>query len=283
MPGDDLGKIRKATTLGVDCICMDFEDGVAPNRKSEARNTVIEAMNSLDFHNSERLVRINAVGSGFESDDLKTALPLRPDGIVIPKVDDAHQIHLVSQAISSFETQEGWSPGGIRLIVVVESARAIVNLPLIVSADLRLDAIIFGAEDFASDLGAIRTKDAWEVFYARSAVVTYASAHDLQAIDMVYIDFQDIEGLKREAIKGAQMAFSGKQVIHPNQVAPVQEAFTPSNDAIDYAVKVISTFKEKQLAGIGAFALNGRMIDAPIVKHAERVITLAKAAGKIPL
>jgi len=283
MPGDDLGKIRKATTLGVDCICMDFEDGVAPNRKSEARNTVIEAMNSLDFHNSERLVRINAVGSGFESDDLKTALPLRPDGIVIPKVDDAHQIHLVSQAISSFETQEGWSLGGIRLIIVVESARAIVNLPHIVSADLRLDAIIFGAEDFASDLGAIRTKDAWEVFYARSAVVTYASAHDLQAIDMVYIDFQDIEGLKREAIKGAQMAFSGKQVIHPNQVAPVQEAFTPSDDAIDYAVKVISTFKEKQLAGIGAFALNGRMIDAPIVKHAERVITLAKAAGKIPL
>jgi citrate lyase subunit beta-like protein len=112
-------------------------------------------------------------------------------------------------------------------------------------------------------------------------VVTYAAAYDLQAIDMVYIDFQDIEGLRREAEQGARMAFSGKQIIHPNQVAPVQEAFTPSDEAIAYALRVQQAFEKHQKAGKGAFALDGKMIDAPIMKSAQRVLALARAAGKI--
>jgi citrate lyase subunit beta-like protein len=165
--------------------------------------------------------------------------------------------------------------------VVVETALGIVNLAQIVAADPRLQAVIFGAEDFAGDIGATRTKDAWEVFYARSAVVTHASAYGLQAIDMVYIDFHDLQGLRQEALAGARLAFAGKQVIHPNQVAPVQEAFTPSAEAIAYAQRVIQAFEENQQAGKGAFALDGKMIDAPIIKAAERVIALAGAAGKL--
>jgi citrate lyase subunit beta-like protein len=281
MPGDDMRKIRKATTLGVDSICMDMEDGVATSRKNEARLTIAEALRTLDFNKSERLARINPVGSGLELQDLNEVLPAQPDGIVIPKVEYSEQIHWVSELITATERQNGWPARGICLLVVVETARGIVNLPQIASADPRLEAIIFGAEDFASDIGATRTPEGSEIFYARSAVITHAGAFGLQAIDMVYIDFTDIEGLRREALQGAHMAFAGKQVIHPNQVTPVQECFTPSDNAITHAMYIMEAFMKHQEAGVGAFALDGRMIDAPIVKSAERVLALAQAAGKI--
>jgi citrate lyase beta subunit len=288
-PGDDLHKIQKATTLGVDCVCMDMEDGVALNRKAEARQIIVQALRSLEFGRSERLARINPVGSGLERADLEAVLPAHPDAIVIPKVEFAEQIHWVSQFISKFEKSSGWkTPSGdsvgqhtgIPLLAGVETARGIINLREIVSADERLEAVIFGAEDFAGDIGATRTSQGGEVFYARSAVVTYAAAYGLQAIDMVQIDFRDSARLYQEALEGAHMAFAGKQVIHPSQVEPVQRAFTPSDEAIARAQRILQAFEEHQQLGRGAFALEGQMIDAPIVRAAERVLALARAAGK---
>lgn len=281
MPGDELRKIQKAALSGVDCACMDMEDGVALNRKSEARQVILEALKTVEFGRTERLARINAVGTGFEQDDLTTVLPGRPDGIVIPKLEYAEQVRWVSGAIANYEELYGWPAGAIKLLVVVETARGIINLKEIAASDPRLEGIIFGAEDFAGDIGATRTKEGWEVFYARSAVVAHAAAFGLQAIDMVYIDFQDTEGLRRESLEGARMAFAGKQIIHPNQIAPVQEAFTPSAEAIAYAQRVKQAFDENQAAGKGAFALDGKMIDAPILKTAEKVLMLAQAAGKL--
>ncbi len=280
-PGDDRHKIEKAATLGVDCICMDIEDGVAPNRKVEARAQICAALLEINFSGTERLVRINAVGSGLEQDDLSAVLSSHPDGIVIPKVADADPLKWVSGRIAAVERQHGWPPGGIYMIAIVESARGIIHLSQIASADTRLQALVFGAEDLASDIGASRTAEAWEVFYARSALVTHAAAYDLQAIDMVYVDFHDSVGLRREAEFGAQMGFSGKQIIHPNQVAPVQAAFTPSDEAILQAQRIIQAARENEQAGRGAFALDGKMVDAPIIKEAERVLEKARAAGKI--
>jgi citrate lyase beta subunit len=281
MPGDDMRKIQKATTLGVDCVCMDMEDGVALNRKIEARQTIAEALRTLDFAGSERLARINPVGSGLEAEDLEAVIHARPDGIVIPKVEFGEEIRWVSGQIGAAEDLHGWPKGEVRLLVVVETARGIVNLAQIAGADPRLEAIIFGSEDFAGDIGATRTRQGWEVFYARSAVVTYAAAHGLQAIDMVYLDFHDSQRLYEEALQGAQMAFAGKQIIHPNQVEPVQRAFTPTDEAIDQALRLMEAFQKHQQDGVGAFALDGKMVDAPIFKAAERVLSLARAAGKL--
>jgi citrate lyase beta subunit len=282
MPGDDLKKIHKATTLDVDCVCMDMEDGVAVNRKIEARQTIVEALKTLDFGRSERLARINAVGTGLEEADLLTVLPARPHGIVIPKVQEAEQIRWVDRQIEGFIALGGFSEEvQISLLVVVETALGILNLKEIATASPRLKAIIFGAEDLAGDIGAVRTQSGWEVFYARSTVVTHAAAYNLQAIDMVYIDFKDQVGLEAEAVQGMHMGFSGKQIIHPNQVKPVQGAFTPTDEAIKDAHRVMEAFASSQTAGFGAFALDGKMIDAPIVKAAERVLARARAAGKI--
>ncbi|MFH2039418.1 MAG: CoA ester lyase [Chloroflexota bacterium] len=280
VPGDDRHKIEKALTLNVDCICLDMEDGVALNRKQEARLSILSALHELDFGSSEKLVRINPVGSGLEADDLAAILPAHPDGIVIPKVENARQVAWVNGQVESVELTQGWPLNSIRLIVDVETARGMLNLAEIAEQP-RLDAIIFGAEDFAADIGAIRTSEAWEVFHARSAIVIAAAANGLQAIDMVSIDFKDMDKLRVEALFGAQLGYAGKQVIHPNQVAPVQEAFSPDQAAIQHAQRIVDSFEASLKYGKGAFALDGsKMIDMPLVKAARSVLLRASAAEK---
>ena len=280
MPGNDMKKIEKAATLGADCACLDLEDGVALNRKEDARATIARALRTLAFGNTERLARINPFGSGLESDDLAAIMPGKPDGIVIPKVQDAAQIKWVSQWIAAYERSQGWQVGGIYLLAMIESARAIVNLPHIAGADARLQALLFGADDFAADVGAVRTRAGNEVFYARSAIVTAAAAFGLQALDQVFIDFQDAAGLARETQEAKELGYSGKQVIHPNQVAPVQNIFAPTEAEIIWARRVIQAADANQKAGAGAFALDGKMIDGPTIKSAERVMARARAAGR---
>ncbi len=280
MPGDDWKKITKALTLGVDCICMDMEDGVAVNKKAEARATIAKALRELDFGKNEKLARINAVGSGMEKEDIEAVLPYRPDGIVIPKMESLEQIQWAHEIIEAAELKNGWPMNSIRVVVGVETAKGILNLKEIASHP-RLDALIFGGEDFAASVGATRTRDAVELLYARQAVVTAAAAFGLQAIDIVTIDFKDIEALRKESEFGAQLGYTGKQIIHPAQVEPVQAAFTPNNEAIAHAKRIVETFEARQKEGKGAYALDGKMIDMPFLKNAQKVLDRAKAAGKI--
>jgi citrate lyase beta subunit len=165
------------------------------------------------------------------------------------------------------------------MLVGVETAKGILNLKEIASHP-RLDGIIFGGEDFAASIGATRTKEAWELFYARSAVVTACAAYGLQAIDIVTVEFRDLDRLREESQFGARLGFTGKQIIHPAQVGPVQEAFTPDDAAIDYARRVVETFEAHQSEGRGAYELDGKMIDMPLLKAAQKVLDRAKAAGK---
>ena len=280
MPGDDWKKITKALTLGVDCICMDMEDGVALNRKAEARATIAKALQELDFGASEKLARINAVGSGLEEDDIQATLAYRPDGIVIPKVESLEQIQWGSELIEAAELGNGWPLNSVRMLVGVETAQGILNLKEIASHP-RLDGIIFGGEDFAASIGAKRSESAVELLYGRQAVVTACAAYGLQAIDIVTIDFKDIARVRREAEFGAGIGFSGKQVIHPDQVAPVQEAFTPADESIAYAKRLVEAFELHQKEGKGAFALDGQMVDMPLLKNAQKVLDRARAAGKV--
>ncbi len=281
VPGDDERKISKAVNLGADSVCLDIEDGVAINRKDAARETIAQALRGLDFGRSERLVRVNPVDMELIAEDLQAVLPARPDGILVPKVQSAQQVAWVCEQISTMERQNGWPAGGIALLVLIETALGVVNLKEIASANPRLQALIFGAEDLAGNIGAVRSRAGWEIFYARSAVVTHAAAYGLQAIDMVWMDLHDLDGLREESLQGARMAYTGKQIIHPNQVEPVQEAFTPSDELVAQAMRVIEAARQHQDAGKGAFALDGKMVDAPVVKAAERILERARAAGKI--
>ena len=280
MPGNDRYKIEKALTLDVDCICMDMEDGVALNRKTEARRISAAALRELTFGRSEKLARINAVGSGLEMEDIEAVLPSRPDGIVVPKVESLEQIQWVSGKIEAAELAHGWPVNSIRMLVGVETAKAILNLKEIASHP-RLDGLIFGGEDYAASVGAVRTPEGMELLYGRSAVVTAGAAFGLQAIDMVTIDFRNLETVRREAAFGAQLGYTGKQVIHPAQVGPVQEAFTPNDESIEKARRLVEAFGAHQKDGKGAFALDGKMIDMPLVKAAQNLLARARSAGRI--
>jgi citrate lyase beta subunit len=271
-------KMEKAAASGADCVCLDLEDGVAENMKTEARQSIAAALGKLDFGRSERMVRINAFASGRTLDDLAAILPTRPDAILLPKVSEAGQIAEIDAFMRKTENARGWTPDSIALVVIVESARGIINLAAIcaqVETSPRFQGIVFGAEDFAADMGATRTAEASELLYARSAVVTHCVAFGLQAIDLVTVNFKDADLLEREATRGAQMGYTGKQVIHPAQVEPVQRIFTPSQAEVERALLMLNNAKEFAAQGKGAFALDGEMIDRPVIKRAELVLARA--------
>lgn len=283
MPGDSMRKIKKAAGLNVDSIVMDLEDSVALSQKEQARRTINEALTTLDFGRSERLVRLNAVDTPFWQVDLDATIEAHPDGYVIPKVETAAQVQRVSQYLNQAEAQRDWSPKSVRLLVIVESALGIMNLKEIAQAGSRLAALMFGAEDLAGDIGARRTRQGWEVFYARSAVVTAAAAYGLQAIDMVLVDFKDEARLEEECIAARNLGYEGKMAIHPRQVAVINRLFAPSAEEIEQARRLVEAHRQHQAAGSGVFALEGKMVDMPLVKAAERVLEKARAAGLLDL
>ncbi len=279
VPGSDPHKMEKAASSGADCVALDLEDGVAENRKDEARSLIQKALSNLDFEGSERLVRLNAFSTGRTEADLQEVLSGKPDGVLLPKVDSADQVARIDLLLDAAEKQAAGSGYKIALIVLVESALGILNLREICQASSRLQAVIFGSEDFLVSIGTKRTPDATEVAYARSAIVVTTAAYGLQAIDMVQVNFKDLELVEKEARIGSALGFSGKQIIHPAQIAPVQQAFTPSADEIKHALEVVRSAEVFNAQGRGAFAMESLMVDAPVVKRAENVLARAKAAG----
>ena len=282
MPGDSRSKIEKAITLNVDSIIMDLEDGVALNRKAEARATIAAALSELSFGRTEKLVRLNPVGGSLWSDDFEATISAHPDGYVLPKVESAADVRAVSTALVEAETTYGWESGSIILLALVETARGIVNLREIAESDPRLVALAFGAEDLASDIGAIRTPEGWEGFYARSALVLHAKANNLQAIDTPFVRLDDEEGLIKETRAALHMGYTGKLAIHPKQIAPIHTVFTPTEKEIEAAQRLIDAHDAHQSSGSGVFQLDGKMVDMPMIRAAESVLARARAAEREP-
>lgn len=278
MPGDSQHKIRKAAQMDVDAVVMDLEDGVALSQKAVARQTVCEALQTVDFGRTTRYVRLNPVESDFFADDLAATLPGKPAGYVLPKVASAVSLQQLGDELDRAEDNYGWPRNSIALLAIIESALGVMNLAQIAQASPRLIALLFGAEDLAGDLGAIRTKEGDEVAYARSALVVAAAAYRLLAIDMVYFDLNDLAGFEQECIVARRFGYTGKMVIHPKQVAIANRIFAPSPAEIAQAERIILAYQTHQQAGVGAFELDGRMVDLPVVRAAERILQRAKRA-----
>lgn len=272
MPGDDRRKIEKGAALDVDAIIMDLEDGVALDRKDAARQTTASALRELDFGRTETLVRINPVTTDLRQADLASVLDDHPDGIVIPKVESAAQVAQVSEQIAFHEMLNGWREGEIVILAILESALGILNAREIAASNPRLVALCFGAEDLAADIGAIRTSGMSEVATARSLVVLTAKAYGLQAIDTPYTVLGDTDGLIAETNTALHMGYTGKLAIHPNQIAPIQTGFTPTNEQIERARRLIAAHDDHQRSGVGVFAFEGRMIDMPMIRAAQQII-----------
>jgi citrate lyase subunit beta-like protein len=264
MPGDDRRKIEKGIATCPDCVIMDMEDGVAASRKVEARHSIVAAIKELDFGGIERVVRINALDSGLAEDELAALVAAPPDAVLVPKIESAEQVAWARH----------YMPPSSALLIMIETAKAIVNLKEIAAAP-GLSALVFGAEDLIASVGGVRTQSNHEVQYARSAVAVYAAAFGLQALDQVYVNFSDDDGLRAESRAALEMGYSGKTAIHPRQIVPINEAFTPSESEVARAETIVRAFRDHQASGSGAFAFEGKMVDMPVVRAAEAVLVRA--------
>jgi citrate lyase beta subunit len=264
LPGDDRRKIEKAISTAPDSIIMDLEDGVAVSKKAEAREVVLQAISELGFGKCERIIRINALDTEFANDDIETVGKAKPDALIIPKVEAPENVAHVVDRI----------PFVIPVIAMIETAKAIMNIKEIAAAP-SLAALCFGAEDYIASVGGVRTQSNHEVAYARSTVPMCASVFNLQALDMVYVNFKDEAGLRAETRAALELGYNGKTAIHPNQIAPINETFTPSKEEIDRAQKLLNAFNENQAKGAGAFAYEGKMVDMPVIRAAQKVLARA--------
>ena len=275
VPGTSMKMMTKAAGLEVDSVCLDLEDAVALGQKEEARGLVAQALAELDFGRTERCVRINEAGSDLARADLEAILPLHPDAIILPKVDSPDALLWADEMLLEAETRHGWPIGGIALIALIETAMGVVRLADIAASTPRLQALAFGAEDLMADVGGKRTSSNREVAYPRSAVAITAAAFGLQALDQVFVAYKDLDGFRAEAEEAAILGYQGKQVIHPAQAQVAQEVFTPSEEEIAYAQRVLEAMREAEARGEGVFALDGKMVDGPMIKAARRVLARA--------
>ena len=276
-PGTERRKIDKASQLSPDGVIIALEDAAALSMKVEARECTARALRELDFGQSERLVRVNPRTSGLMADDLAVTgvAGSLPDTFVLPKVECAADITAAADLLGPLETASGVAQGTTRLIAIIESALGVVNLREIATAHPRLVALIFGAEDLCGDIGATRSPAGDEVAYARSAVVIHAAAADLQVIDTPFVDLHDEAGLVAETVKAMGMGYTGKLAIHPKQVGPITDVFTPTPQEIEAAQELVAAHESHQKAGRGVFALDGKMVDMPMVRAALRVLSRA--------
>ncbi len=276
MPGDSARKIEKSLSLPVDTVILDLEDGVAQNRKEEARATVTQALMTLDFGRRERIVRVNSLASGLVEREVQATAAGRPQGFLLPKVENASDLLALDHLLSLAEDAQEMARNSFRLLAMIETALGVMNLRDICQATPRLDALIFGAEDLAASTGAIRTKSSWEVFYARSAVVTAAGAYGLQPIDCVFVNLQDAPGFEADCTFARQLGYVGKTLIHPNQVEAANRIFAPAPAEVEWAERLVSAFQSHQQSGAGAFAFEGKMVDMPILRSAQRILERAQ-------
>jgi citrate lyase subunit beta-like protein len=284
VPGVDERKIEKSKSIGADAVVLDLEDGVALDRKDDARDLVVQTLlhDSSTFGRSEVCVRINGLDTKeLALRDLQAILPLKKvQAIVIPKVESAADVQFVSRMMDALTTT---SNSDIRILAAIESAVGMMNLRDIAAAcPERLDALIFASEDYCADLELIRTTpNATELLHARSQIVLAAKAYGLQAIDMVHIDFRNLNGLALECQQGREMGFTGKQAIHPIQVETIHQAFSPSRKDVDFATRVVQEYEAAIGVGKGACEVDGIAVDAPVYKWAIKILRRAEIAGML--
>ncbi|MFO8051672.1 MAG: CoA ester lyase [Thermoplasmatota archaeon] len=279
VPGNNPKMIPPAGLYGADVISLDLEDSVGPDFKIDARMLVSEALKVVDFgQNVEVTVRINPVDTPWGKWDIKQIVCERLDGIYIPKVETSEDVILVDELVTDMEEKKGLDIGRIKIFATMETAKGILNAPEIASCSKRLEGITIGAEDLTADLGGERSADGLAIHTARQMVVLSAKAAGIQAIDTVYSDFKDMDGLRKETLMIKKMGFDGKACIHPTQIEIIHECFNPTREEIDYSVKVKNAIKEAKEKGSGVIALGRKMIDRPIVIRAEKILARAEAA-----
>lgn len=274
IPGNSPKLMINAGIHSADGIILDLEDSVAPEKKDEARYLVRNALRSVNFYGAERMVRINQIPGGLV--DLKYIVPYNVNCILIPKCETPDQIEQVGEKIGEILNKKEHA---IHLMPIIENALGVIHAYNIASASQHIVAIAIGLEDYTADIGTQRSEDGVESFYARSAIVNAAAAAGIQAIDSVYSDVSNMEGLQLQVLKSKALGFSGMGCIHPRQIEVINRGYLPEKDEIEKAKTIVLAYEEAQRNGSGVTALGSKMIDFPVVKRAMTVLNIALDNG----
>ena len=272
LPGNEPKFFINAGLHSPDGIILDLEDSVAHSEKDAAQLLVRNALRSVDFYGAERMVRINQIPFGLN--DLKFIIPHSVNVILIPKCESADQITEIEQEVHRLKRLHKIK-NEIYFMPILESALGIMKAYELATASGHNCALAVGLEDYTADLGTQRTNEGRESFFARSMLINAAKAAGIQAIDTVFSDVADMEGLRQSVLEAKALGFEGKGCIHPRQVQVVHEAFAPTHDEVEKAKKIVLAFEEAEKKGLGVVSLGTKMIDPPVVKRAQRTIELA--------
>jgi citrate lyase subunit beta/citryl-CoA lyase len=283
-PGNRPRFVEKVARCGADAVILDLEDAVPIAQKEASRHAVREALTAIS--NCPVYVRINplvaatAFSQAIGAADLGAIVCGALAGVILPKTERAADAQQAESILTSLERERGLAPGGIDLIPIIETARGVHQAFHIASAGTRINRMAFGAGDFTRDIGVRWSRREVESQYARSALVVASRAAGIEApLDSVWIDIRDLRGLTRSARMAKQLGFQGKMAIHPTQVEPINTAFSPTLQEIEYAKRVVAVFEAAEAAGEASIQLDGQMIDYPIVEAAQRILNMANTLG----
>ncbi len=288
VPGDNAAKLAKAGGGGADALIIDLEDSVAAGRKREARETVAAflagrpAIAPGALASPRLYVRVNDLESGDTEADLDAALSDALSGIILPKAKSGKNVRQLSKLLDGAETKSGLHLGTTAIIVIAtETPQAVLNMGSFTETSIRLQGLTWGAEDLATAIGAIVNRNQEGAYtppfeFARSLCLFAAAAAGVQAIDTVFTDFRDLDGLKRECLRAVRDGFSAKLAIHPAQIAVINETFTPSQSDVERAHAIVAAFEAEPQAGV--VSIDGRMVDRPHLRQAEQILARARRA-----
>ena len=281
VPGNNAGMIRDAAIYQADSIMFDLEDSVSYREKDAARLLVFYSLRTLDFEGIETVVRINGLDTPYGREDIKAMVKARPFAIRLPKTETAQDVLDVEALIAVEEQKNGIPVGTTRMMAAIESPLGVLNAYAIATSSKRLIGIAIGAEDYVTSMKTSRSPDGVELMFARGMLVTAARAAGIGAFDTVYSDLNNEEGLRKEVELIKQLGFDGKSIISPRQISIVHDVFNPTPKQIANAKMVLQAIEEAKAKGSGVIALNGKMIDKPIVDRAMHTLDLAIASGLI--
>jgi citrate lyase subunit beta/citryl-CoA lyase len=275
MPGSNARALEKAKTLSADCLILDLEDAVAPDAKTTARQQVADAVAAGSFGSREVIVRINGLDTTWGADDLAAAVAARPDAILVPKVSSAAQLGAIGKHLTELGADQK-----IRVWAMMETPLAMLNAATIAAArdaTTRLAAFVMGTNDLAKETRAQIVPGRAPMLPWLMTCVAAARAHAIDILDGVYNNLTDMDGFARECTEAHAMGFDGKTLIHPNQIAPCNAAFSPGADEIAQAKKIIAAFALPENKGKGVVQLDGRMVERMHADTAQRTVAIAQA------
>ena len=271
--------IKDAYIYGCDSIIMDLEDAVAENQKDAARFSLYHALKTIDYGDTEVIVRINGLDTPHWQEDIRCVVAAGADGIRIAKCESAEDVKLVEKHVLEAEKEFGVEEGRTLLMAALESPKGILNAYEIVTASDRMFGCAISGGDFRKSMHVQIEKGGIEMLTARGNMLLAARAAGVQCFDTMFPNVDDMEGFKEEVIQNHKMGFDGKSIISPKQIRFVHETFAPTPKEIAYAEKLINSFNEQADAGVGVYTVDGKMVDLPFFEDARRIIALAKACG----